>query len=39
MIKESSDFRIQFLFEDKKAVAIDGLIENGTLTKYSIDEN
>jgi len=39
MINELSDFRIQFLFDDNKVVAINGLKGNGTSTKYSIDEN
>jgi hypothetical protein len=32
MIKELSDFRIKFLFEDNKVVVINGLKENGTST-------
>ena len=39
MIEELSHFRIQFLFEDNKAVAIKGLKENGTSSKYNIDKN
>ena len=39
MIEELSHFRIQFLFDDKKAVAIKGLKENGTSSKYNIDKN
>jgi len=37
IIEELSDFRIQFLFENNKVVAIKGLKEDGTSSKYKIN--